>query len=244
MNEERNEYRHVDVRLGDEVLRGQRAEVWERRRLPRTVRYETYVTDFAWAFARFCFAATLASAGLWMLATVDEAAWEADGLVLALLPALWAFAAAGFGGGIALWVRAAQFNTYMEELENVKLAPREDEGVEGEARRRRVTRVEIAGGDGRLASFQQPAPGEFANWLAAVLRDADDADLGAHEKTTLSQNRGLRRGWPREMYKDMLAQLYLMGWFSEGANRTPEVTGEGRRVLIAWLRNAPPPALS
>lgn len=238
MDEQESRQLEVMVASPLPVLRGQRARSWERRRLPRSVTYQVYVVDFATTFGRLCFVLSTAIMGLVVLAFWDRPGVGERWPLLVLACLLLGLVGAGAGGAVALWVRAGEFNTYMEELENVTLEPQAE--VADAPAPGRTYRVTIPGGDGRVASFLQPKSGEFANWLAAVLRDHDDDDLRPYEKTTLSQNTGTRRGWPREMYKDMLAQVVMMGWFVEGANRVPEPTREGKRALGAWLRNAPP----
>lgn len=240
---EETEYRRFDVAIGGEVLEGQRVASWERRSLPRRVTYADYVRGFARSMAGYAFLVAVGLEGLAVVAMAVRGAIQLDGafaVLVVLGTLLLGCLAAGAAGAVALWVRAAEFNEWMEELEHVTLSPMETVDELPALPPARETRVEIPSGDGRAASFLQPRPGEFANWVAAVLRDDGDEELGPHEKTTLSQNTGTRRGWSRDMYRDMLAQMKLLGWFVEGANRVPEPTDEGRRVLLAWLRNEPP----
>lgn len=90
------------------------------------------------------------------------------------------------------------------------------------------------------ASFEQPRPGEFANWVSAILRDIDDDQMTEREKTSLSQNTATRRGWPLPMYRNMFAILKMSGWVEPRRNRAPVLTATGKRTLAEWLRNETP----
>lgn len=85
--------------------------------------------------------------------------------------------------------------------------------------------------------FTEPRVGEFAGWVAAVLRDAADDRLGEREKTTLSQNTGVSRGWPVDQYRNMRAALEMVGWLRRRRNMAPVLTQAGTAELRAWVRN-------
>ena len=103
---------------------------------------------------------------------------------------------------------------------------------------------EIPTADGRVAKFYQPRFGELANWLALVIRDADDDSLSFKNKVTLSKRTALRkRGWPEKLYATMIDQFYRMGWVYKGRNGVPEPTEEGLIAFIAWQKMNPPAPL-
>lgn len=228
------DYRRFDVALGKGRVREDLdVRSWERRNLHKSVNYMDYVIGFARLFAVFSFLVGAGLTGVW----ASVYAPQVDGGRLALAMLMGGLVTAGVGGGAAQWIRAGQFNEILEEQEHVELMPPQPAPDPEPAK---AQRVRIPDGRGNAASFLQPKPGEFANWAAAVLRDADDRSLAQRDRTTLSQNTAEGRGWPRGMYKDMLAQLMQLGWLREGKNRVPVPTARGKTVLRAWLENRPP----
>ena len=101
--------------------------------------------------------------------------------------------------------------------------------------------VAIPASNGRSVEFLQPKPGEFANWAQSIIRDMRDNNLTFRDKTQLSQNTAIRRGWPKEMYRAMLASLRSVGWVTEGQNKTPVLTEYGAGCIYAWLNGTAPP---
>lgn len=105
-------------------------------------------------------------------------------------------------------------------------------------------RVAIPTNDGRSVEFLQPKPGEFANWAQAIISDMRNDNLPFRDKTQLSQNTGVGREWPKDMYKSMLAALRSVGWVKAGPNNTPVFTQYGEDCIWAWLQGKAPPSLS
>ncbi len=208
---------------------------YERDKLHKSVDYQGYVLVYARHFAFYAFLLGFAaSGGLALAYSVIEGLVLPLGILLTFM-GLMGLVFAGGGGMWAVYQRGAQFDEEMREFEEVEMAATSppmvvDDDDDGSPT---VTRVRILSADGRLADFEQPRPGEFAAWLVDVLNE--------NSKVNLSQNTAQRRGWNIAMYKNMWAQMKLMGWFYEGQNRTPTPTDNGKLELGAWLRNTPPP---
>lgn len=95
--------------------------------------------------------------------------------------------------------------------------------------------VTIANGNAPPIVFDEPRHGEFANWAAAVLRDWRDNELPMRSKTTFSQNTARSRGWPVEMYREMLSRLTDAGLLQVGPNSVPIPTNIGMGYLHEYL---------
>lgn len=207
-------------------------KILEKERLNRDI---TFYRAYVWGYAvRFAFYLFLAGGTGGMALFYGLGLWQGITLTpheIAIAGLLFGLCMAGIGGAAMLHNRVAQFDQVARDYEYTEYDGGSPKPIDPTPKPA-TPRVIIPSSDGRVADFEQPRPGEFAAWLYDVLL--------TDSKTTLSQNTATQRGWPIPAYKNMLAQVYMMGWFAEGKNQVPEPTQRGIRELNSWLKNIPP----
>ena len=194
----------------------------------------------------------------WEKPAVRRISFSNDVAVMAILSLIFAaLAGAGYqyhwiwmlaAGSIALAGLWIAYFIYLVRTTTVAVETIEYQDVTGTIEEEPVAvdpgRVTIPSPDGRSVEFMQPHAAEFAAWAGGVIREMRDTNIAFRDKRQLSQNTAVKRGWPKEMYKSMLASLRAVGWVTLGQNNTPVLTQHGAACIDAWLRGKTPPALS
>jgi len=86
-----------------------------------------------------------------------------------------------------------------------------------------------------LAEFATPGPGEFRNWLEAVIMVGNRVEF--------SENEARRRGWPLQMFNVMRHNLQRLGWMGQhpDGNGVYRLNRVGVQRAKGWLGYPDPP---